>query len=51
MGKNRDKKVAGEFDKKAKQPSAYKLEQMGRNSGPSNPADSIGLNPHPKHKR
>lgn len=51
MAKNRDKKIAGQFDKKAKQPSAYKLAQMGQSAGPSNPADSIGLNPHPKHRR
>lgn len=52
MSKNRDKKASGDFKKSGKTPSAYKLSQMGQ-SGQSilNPGDTIGLNPHQKHKR
>lgn len=50
MSKN-DKKAAGQF-KKVKGPSEYKLAQMGKQGpGQINPADTIGLNPHNKHRR
>lgn len=51
MSKHNKGKLPGEF-KKSKQPSEYKLAQMGHgHNQPVNPNDQIGLNPHGKHRR
>lgn len=52
MSKHNKGKVAGEFKKGGKQPSEYKLAQMGQGGHqPVNPNDTIGMNPHGKHRR